>query len=203
MNITSTVARIWKPVNKGARATAVILALLLAGSAHNAAATVYTLQIPCTQEWTDTGIDIAAGSLVGITASGTVQYGYLGEQVTDANGGDYTGQQFFPTAVLPNTIIVSLIGKIGGSTAIDTGTPIPEGTFGKGPGFVGTSYSQVVSTGGRLFLGFNDQLGAYYDNYGSFSVNVSVVPEPSTLALLIVPGALLVARKVRRGRLAA
>ena len=203
MKVTSTLAEAVKAMSKRGRLAAALLTVLMSGSALTASATVYTLEIPSTQEWTDTGIDIAPGSLVGITASGMVQYGYLGEQVTDANGGDYTGQQFFPTAVLPDAVIVSLIGKIGGTTAVGTGTPLPEGAPGKGLGFVGTSYSQFVSTGGRLFLGFNDQLGTYYDNYGSFSVNISVVPEPSTLALLIAPGALLVMRKARRGRLAA
>ena len=45
-------------------------------------------------------------------------------QVTDPNGGHYSGKKFFTAAVLPNTVIVSLIGKVGGTAAVDTGTPL-------------------------------------------------------------------------------
>ena len=137
--------------------------------------------------WTDTGINIAAGSQLDITASGIVAYGGSTDQTTDANGG-IPSQEFFQNAVLPNTIIVSLIGKIGGTIDVGTGTPVPEGTPGDGPGFVGISYSEVTPTGGELFLGFNDQVGAFWDNSGSFSVTIDVVPvpEPSTVALSVL-----------------
>lgn len=164
------------------------LAIALALSPFAANADIYTVtygfSVPNNVPWMDTGIDVGAGNQLTITATGSVVYGPFAEQVTDANGGDFTGQQFFPTAVYPTTIIVSLIGKTGGDTTIGTGTPLPEGTPGKGPGFVGTSYNQIVLTGGRLFLGFNDQTTAFGDNSGAFYVNVTVVPEPTVPALL-------------------
>lgn len=131
-------------------------------------------QVPSTAPWFDTGIDLDAGDRLEIIASGMVRYGTPPEKVTDADGGTYTGDKFIKAAVLPNTVIVSLIGKVGGSTAMDTGTPLPEGLPDNGPGFVGTDYDEIVSTSGRLFLGFNDRKKTFDDNSGSFAVNISL-----------------------------
>jgi hypothetical protein len=131
------------------------------------------LQIPATVAWTDTGIDVREGSRLTINATGKVVYGTMSTQVTDANGGNFDGQKFFPGAVLPNTIIVSLIGKTGGTTALDTGTPLPVGKPGSGPGFVGVATDVVVGRTGRLFLGFNDQRANFGDNSGAFTVTIS------------------------------
>lgn len=186
-------------------ATILFSVVLLPSVQEAPAQNFYTLNVPITVPWTDTGINIAAGSQLDITASGIVAYGGSPGQVTDANGGNWDGQQFFQTAVLPNTIIVSLIGKIGGTTDIGTGTPVPEGTPGDGPGFVGISYSEVTSISGELFLGFNDQVGGFWDNSGSFSVTIDVVPvpEPSTVALVgFGVLALLVRSNKQQGRFA-
>lgn len=131
-------------------------------------------QVPSTTPWTDTGIDVTAGQRVQITATGTVRYGEKKEQVTDADGGTYTGKKFFKTAVLPDTVVVSLIGKVGGTTAVDTGTPLVEGMQNEGPGFVGISYDEILPESGRLFLGFNDQKQAFGDNSGAFTVAITL-----------------------------
>jgi hypothetical protein len=167
-------------------AIAVLAAVALLQGAPAVRAQIYTLQVPDTQPWTDTGIDVSAGSLLGITASGVVRYGYDSVSVTDANGVNSDGVKFFSTAILPKTIVVSLIGKIGGTTAVGTGTLLPEGVPGNGPGFVGTSYSEQAPESGRLFLGFNDQY--YPDNSGAFSVTVTIVPEPAVFALVALGG---------------
>jgi hypothetical protein len=140
------------------------------------------MDVSSTVPWTDTGINIASGSQLDITASGLVAYA-LNIAMVNANGGDWTGAQFFADSVFPNTTTHSLIGKIGGTTDVGTGAPVPEGTPGNGPGFVGTSYSEVIPISGELFLGFNDEVGSFQDNSGSFLVTISVIPEPSTLAL--------------------
>jgi hypothetical protein len=134
-----------------------------------------SMQVPSTTPWVDTGVDVTAGQHLHLTATGTVRYGGDARQVTDANGGTYYGRKFFTTAVLPTTVVVSLIGKVGGTTAVGTGTPLPEGTPNDGPGFVGTSYDEIVPESGRLFLGFNDQEQAFADNSGAFTVAVTLV----------------------------
>lgn len=132
-----------------------------------------SMEVPSTSPWFDTGIDVAADQHLHITATGTVHYGENPEQVTDANGGHHTGKKFFTAAVLPTTVIVSLIGKVGGTTAVDTGTLLVEGTPNDGPGFVGASYDEFAVESGRLFLGFNDQKKAFGDNSGAFTVTIT------------------------------
>lgn len=173
--------------------------LLLTGTTTSLAADTFNFSVPATSPWFDTGIDVTAGTFLNITASGSVIYGFLSAQTTGPDGGNYIDPQYFPTAVLPNTYIVSLIGKVGGTTAVGTGTPVPEGVLGKGPGFVGSSYGEYIATSGRLFLGFNDQVADFGDNSGSFSAGVTV-PEPSTAALAGVAVLTLLARtkKIRK-----
>jgi hypothetical protein len=129
-----------------------------------------TMQVPSTAAWFDTGIDVIAGERLRVTATGMVRYGNKDVQVIDADGGNYTGQRFFSAAVLPNTIICSLIGKVGGTTDLGTGALLTEGAPGEGTGFVGTAYDEIVQESGRLFLGFNDQTRAFGDNSGAFTV---------------------------------
>ncbi len=133
-----------------------------------------SMEVPAAAPWTDTGIDVIPGQRLRITATGMARYGGDPRQVTDANGGTYYGKRFFTTAVLPNAVVVSLIGKVGGSTAVGTGTALPEGAPDDGAGFVGTSYDEVVLEGGRLFLGFNDQAFAFADNSGAFTVTITL-----------------------------
>ena len=132
-----------------------------------------TVQVPSTAPWTDAGVDVTMGQRLEMTATGMVHYGGP-QQVTNANGGDFTGQLFFSDDVLPGAVVVSLIGKVGGTTAVGDGTPLPAGTPGDGAGFVGVSYDQVVPESGRLFLGFNDRVEAFGDNSGAFTVTITL-----------------------------
>jgi hypothetical protein len=133
-----------------------------------------SMEMLSTAPWFDTGIDVTAGQHLHITATGMVRYGVDPKQVTDADGGHYTGTKFFETAVLPATVVCSLTGKVGGTTAVDTGTLLPEGTPTNGPGFVGASYDEIVPESGRLFLGFNDRKDAFGDNSGAFTVTITL-----------------------------
>lgn len=180
---------------------AVLVSFLFLRSADNASATIYTISVPGTAPWTDTGIVVPSGSELQVSASGTITYGFSAGQQSGPNGGDQ-GTQFESLDVLPNAVVVSLIGKIGGTTAIGTGTVVPEGTPGDGAGFVGASYNETISTGGELFLGFNDHVGAFNDNSGSFSATITVtpVPEPSIGAFGGLACATVLAKRMRRRR---
>jgi len=187
------------------RLAVVVAALAVLNSVSLLDAATFNLSVPSTTPWTDTGIFVNLGTTLNIQASGTVIYGSLPQQVTGPGGTNYDGQQFFPGGVLPSTTIVSLIGKIGGTTALGTGTPVPEGLAGNGPGYVGSSYNQFIGTGGELFLGFNDQSTAFGDNSGSFAVTVTTVtiPEPSSGALAGLFGIGAVSGLIKQGMNAA
>jgi hypothetical protein len=120
-----------------------------------------TVSVSGTTPWTDTAIDVSAGTIVTMHASGKVRYGGMPAQITDANGGNFDGQQFFPTAVFPKAVVCSLIGRVGDQ-------PVP-----KQNGFVGVDYKESMTSSGRLFLGFNDQVGQFGDNSGAFDVSVT------------------------------
>jgi len=64
------------------------------------------------------------------------------------------------------------LGRSAATTNVDTGTLLPEGILGHGAGFVGAAYSQVVSNTGRLFLGYNDKTGQFFNNSGVFFVTL-------------------------------
>jgi len=119
------------------------------------------LSVPATTPWTDTGVDVVAGTDVTIHASGIVHYGGAPQQQTDANGGDYTGAKYFSTAVYPTAIVCSLIGRVGDA-------PVPDKN-----GFVGVDYHETMTASGRLYLGFNDQTTMFSDNSGAFDVTIT------------------------------
>src|ERR1051326_3250334 len=83
------------------RAAAFSLFAIALGVAQTARAVVYSLSVPNTAPWYDTGIDITSGSQLTVFATGIVQYGPFPEQMANADGGDYDGTQFYSTAVYP------------------------------------------------------------------------------------------------------
>ena len=174
-------------LNHGLASVVVTISLFVA-CAGQASAVIYTFDVPSGAPWYDTGIDISTGSELNITATGIVTYDVYHGNSSDANGGDWTGNNFLADTVIPYTMIHSLIGKIGGTTDVGTGTSLPEGSPDFGAGFVGTSYAEQLSASGRLFLGYNDEVvpGGFNDNSGSFSVTVLVIPEPTTCSLLLL-----------------
>ncbi len=144
----------------------------------NSSARIVEIAIPSSTPWTDTGIDVPNGSLLSIEAKGQVIYWDVNNARTDANGVNWDGERFFQNAILPDAIVVSLIGKIGGTTNLGSGTPVPAGRSGDGAGFVGKSYHEFIPESGRLFLGFNDTPNAFGDNIGSFHVTISIATPP-------------------------
>ncbi|HLO04253.1 MAG TPA: LecA/PA-IL family lectin, partial [Symbiobacteriaceae bacterium] len=121
-----------------------------AGNAEGGATTTQR-QMPANAAWYDTGIDVASGSALNISASGLANYG--GGNLVNPNGYNWGVNNW----LVPNAYALALVGKIGA-----------------GPGFnVGASYSSVAATGGRLYLAMNDCVGCFYDNSGFWSVSVT------------------------------
>ncbi len=81
---------------------------------------------------------------------------------------------------------------------------IGDGLTGTGSGQTQIFYAPAGAT--RLYLGFADAVweqgdpGQYSDNVGSLNANVTVVPEPTSVALILAGSALLVAIRCRNKR---
>lgn len=119
-----------------------------------------TVEVPSTQLWTDTGIDLRVGDILEITAFGSIKPG----QNTVLNGPEGNPDLDVPTNVpgLEDENHAALIGRIG-----------LEGV----PFLVGPELSaHTVETDGRLYLGIND-IGVE-NNEGSFAAEVTVTRLP-------------------------
>jgi hypothetical protein len=102
-------------------------------------------------EWTDTGVDVTAGSTVYFTASGQVTWG-RGRR--DGPAGERNSPEN-DARPLPTRPAAALIGRVGGDA----------------PFFIGNESGGIrVRQNGRLYLGINDDYLA--DNSGSFRVVV-------------------------------
>ena len=111
-----------------------------------------TVSIPANTPWTDTGLDLTAGSSVNITTSGVIKIAGSDPGKTPAGDPNCRAPA---DAVAPGLTCSSLIGRIG------NGAPFQVGT--------GTSFS--APTAGRLYLGVNDNV--FGDNSGSWTVRIN------------------------------
>ena len=114
-----------------------------------------TVTVSGTAAWTDSGIDLAAGQQLTITASGTVLHNVAGNDGCDPAGEPGTSGHGANVIGCPNH--ASLIAKIG-----DAGAPF----------LVGRALSVPAAAAGRLYLGVNDN--DLSNNGGSYSADVSV-----------------------------
>lgn len=121
--------------------------------------------------WIDTGLTINAGDTLQLAASGSIRFDSAG-RTADPDGkpdGGSIASSLVP--ILPGQILVGRIGA-SGSLADLSGF------------FVGSSFKEVITVSGKLFLGFNDgyvkqdrtglDIGAVADNSGSFTVNILI-----------------------------
>ncbi len=134
-------------------------------------------------QWQDTGIDVAVGQLLTMTATGDISYAGTSRYTNpDGIGNDRDGTT--KAGKFTDIIFGSLIGavKVGDDFILLPGGTSPVVGDDAGTGFVGSNYSELVANTGRLYLGYND--GGTSDNAGMFSVSVNVVPEPSSVVLL-------------------
>ena len=164
------------------------LGILLALTRFASAAPVLFTVEANVPQWQATGFQVTAGQTVRITATGLTHPDEF--SFTDANAvgfstvhGPSNGTFFHPESLVPQAIYCSLVGKVGGSASLGTGSLLPEGMPGRGPGFVGTNYEKVVPFSGELFFAYNDAVN-FNDNSGSYSVSVEIVPEPAGLWVL-------------------
>lgn len=108
------------------------------------------VNVSATQPWSDTGIDVRPGQSVFIDASGRVRWG---KDRRDGPEGE-NNSPFNAGRPLPNRPGGALIGRIGNDLF-----------------FIGAQSGPIrVRSGGRLFLGINDDY--LEDNSGSFRVTV-------------------------------
>ncbi len=104
--------------------------------------------------WTDTGVDVASGDRVSVSATGTIFYGAGSSTGPDGVAERLDLQQF---DVLKGENHAGLIGRIG-----EDGAPFA----------VGSDFASTNLAPGRLFLGVNDE--GVDNNSGSFSAVVTV-----------------------------
>ncbi|MBN2354581.1 T9SS type A sorting domain-containing protein [candidate division KSB1 bacterium] len=126
------------------------------------------------QGWTDTGIDFSPGDKITIMSYGFASTsGKTIPQVIERWGGP-SGPSWVQASGLapsdhlaPNAPNQRLIGKLGSN-----GTAFA----------VGDAYSSTITSGGRLYMAFNDQKGSYTDNFGYF---ISFIfKNPSTTVMI-------------------
>jgi hypothetical protein len=104
--------------------------------------------------WTDTGVDLASGDRVAVSATGTIFHDASGSTGPNGVAERVDLQQF---NVLKGENHAGLIGRIG-----DNGAPFA----------VGSDFASTNLAPGRLFLGINDQ--GVDNNSGAFSAVVTV-----------------------------
>jgi hypothetical protein len=103
--------------------------------------------------WQATGVTIAAGQAVTVTASGTWSAGSGAVSADGRAGETLVG----PNCPLAGAVAGALIGRIG-----PTGTPF----------LIGASRSWTAAASGELYLAPNDNWYTTWDNSGSLSVTV-------------------------------
>ena len=105
------------------------------------------------RQWIDTGVDVRAGDVLTIRADGTVRLSGNGNDTATPGGGNRRANN----ASMPNHPAGALIARVG------NGAPI----------FVGDGRGIArLTTGGRLYLGVNDD--HWEDNSGQFRATVTV-----------------------------
>lgn len=126
----------------------------------------------------DTGLSYSPGGTLRITATGTASYGAEGQPfcagvpVTTPDGGRNSDgfacpPKVDPSATLPTAPIGSLIASIG-----IPGEPCSTGWF-----YAGSSLpADRFGAGGEIYLLYNDSVGHYGDNTGSYTAHISATP---------------------------
>lgn len=173
---------------------AFIGALVAIGVLQGPSLSAQTITVSASPLWTDTGISVGAGQVVKITASGSWAVG-------PEYGIPYTGPEGLTLAGWTDGF---LAGANCGALLAYVGSDPFQGQWGSTSFFpqssgylvVGSTVEFTVPTSGELWLGMNDdaQTKLTFDNYGSMTANVTVVPEPTSAALFLLAGSLFLRR---------
>ena len=155
---------------------AVILATFgLAQSTTSGTPKSYKIEVPGTQQWVDTKIDLRGGAKIRFTATGNITYP-AGDQSYESK--THTSGTFGPDG-LPRGFADLLHGYAvsGGGHGALIGRI---GSADYAQGFlVGASKEYDVPVSGRLFLGLNESTKDASSATGSFEVTVEVLEEGS------------------------
>ncbi len=152
-----------------------VAAVLTPAGSSFAGAGTKTLSVAATTPLSSTGITLARGQRATINASGLISYGSLNDACKGAH-------------ITPNGCAAEKICPVSG------GCGALIGRIGEGKPFI-VGDRRNVEGPGTLWLGVNDQAGAYGDNSGAFQVTITVAPgEEVAKVLRIFSGRLYVRR---------
>jgi Ca2+-binding EF-hand superfamily protein len=124
------------------------------GGAFSRLGAARTVSVSATEAWTDTGLDVRAGDVLRITASGTIGWAPEPGAVAPPAGANGPATDGAP---IPRANIGALVGRVGNGRAFLA---------------IASNGTVRVEQSGRLFLGVNDDVLS--DNRGSFRVSVTV-----------------------------
>ncbi len=122
--------------------------------------------IDVTKPWTDSNLDVTAGTPIAIIVRGIAS-----TQAVNVNTfGSWAGPEGYPSShdprhLMPDAPDQSVIGKIG-----ESGSPF----------YVGRAKLLVPESSGRLYLGYNDSPGHFDDNFGYYVAFVFSTSSPGT-----------------------
>ncbi len=128
-----------------------------AASAPAPAATSGKIKVAASSQWTDTGIDLAAGQRIVVSCQGQIQYNAM---ATGPEGLKRDWRDLMRALPVNAAGVGALIGRIG---------PAPAPAF-----LIGAQKEITAHHSGRLFLGVN--VAANDSGGGEFEVNVEVFP---------------------------
>jgi len=176
--------------------------LLLTTSAHAA-----FVNVDSSQTFNSTGIQVIAGQVYFVTATGSVNLATGdGPYITDPDGtilvapnssaGSYffftsmtspggtppaVGDRKYPLLYPGQSATAALGALVAGLSAIANPTGLSD--FPSGFELIGSSGFFIAPSGGYLFFAVNDN--APGDNLGTYSAEITLTPEPGTLSLTV------------------
>jgi hypothetical protein len=139
-----------------------------------------TVGVNVSQPWTDTGVVITSRTPFRITATGWIDVSLFSRKLLSPNGDPACKGNLGTPRLAPSLPCWALVGRIGGGE----------------PFFVGRSATIEPDELGPLFLGVNDELVYFADNFGQWTASISVAPDKYDPAVAPNPAALLEDAKV-------